>query len=71
MAGKHPGVDSEDQPQVRKYLKSTVKVYFNDRKEIPGIRNRGRVQDLRRVNPRSRFLFLFFTKIRELRESGH
>ena len=53
---------SEDQQQVRKYLKGTVKVYFNDRKEIPGIRNRGRVQDLRRVNPRSRFLFLFFTE---------
>ena len=60
--GKHPGVDSEDQQQVRKYLKGTVKVYFNDREEIPGIRNRGRIQDLRRVNPRSRFLFLFFTE---------
>ena len=31
-------------------------------RRIPGIRNRGRVQDLRRVNPRSRFLFLFFTE---------
>ena len=30
--------------------------------KIPGIRNRGRIQDLRRVNPRSRFLFLFFTE---------
>lgn len=56
---------------MRKYLKGTVKVYFNDREEIPGIRNRGRVQDLRRVNPRSRFYFYFSRKIRELRESGH